>query len=210
LPDQAWINPGQFAYSGLLEDNFPAILTEATQLVDGRLAAPAYGLADNAKADDPPYRRNPHGWREWRLFACGLWLEERCKSFPLTTHVIRQISASTPFLMNAIFMIMQPGAMLEPHHDNNNIFVSLWLPIIIPAKCAIKVAGITRVPEMGKCLAFNHSYEHSSWNFSDTARVVLNISHFHPDLTAEEQEAFAFLLPHMERYITEQESGARL
>jgi aspartate beta-hydroxylase len=192
LPDQPWLDPGEFACTAILQDGFSIILEEAMQLMDGRLSAPPYGLGAYAKGDDPPAEGRPAGWREWRLLSRNRLLEHQCSPFPMTTEVIRHISATTPFLMNATFMIMHPGTKLTPHYDFNNIFVGLWLPLIVPGNCAIEVAGITKVPQAGKCLAFNHSYEHSSWNFGDVDRIVLNISHLHPALTFEEQEVIAF------------------
>jgi aspartyl/asparaginyl beta-hydroxylase (cupin superfamily) len=201
LPDKPWLDPGEFACAAILQDNYSIITQEAMQFMEGQISAPPYGLDDYAKGDDSPVEGRPAGWREWRLLSRNRLLEHRCSQFPMTTAVIRHISTTTPFLMNAIFMIMRSGASLQPHCDFNNVFVSLWLPLIVPQNCAIEVAGITKAPEVGKCLAFSHSYKHSSWNFGDTDRIVLNISHLHPALTAVEQEVIAFLFGYRRRVV---------
>jgi hypothetical protein len=53
----------------------------------------------------------------------------------------------------------------------------------------------------GKLLAFNHSYEHKSWNRDTSDRIVFSVSALHPDLSSDEQSIAAFVIPHLESHV---------
>ena len=193
LKDEPWLLPTRLAFSSLLSENYAAIREEARQILDGHIVAPPYGLADDAPADALPKSGNPAGWNEWRLYRSGHFCEERCKFFPTTTSTIKKILNHTPFMMNAVFLIMEPGEFLPTHYDPNNIFVNIWLPLEAPEGCYLTVAGITSHPVPGELLVFNHSYLHSAGNKGTTKRIVLSLSVLHPDLSIVEQEVIKIL-----------------
>lgn len=188
LRNEPWPKAADFPYIDLLLENYPSIRAEAQQFMNGKILAPPYGLADDAKADAAPKRGNPAGWSEWRLYRSGAFCEDRCLPFPTTTKTVAGILESTKFLMNATFLILEPGESLPPHYDRNNIFVNIWLPLEAPDGCFLTVADVTAHPKPGEILIFNHSYIHSAGNKGSTRRVVLSLSVFHPELTPVERE----------------------
>ena len=196
LPDKPWVDPNELAFAPKLKSKYEQIRCEAMQLIDGRISAPPYGVSDDAPADTPTT-----GWLEWRLAVRGRFVERRCERFPITTGIIAEIASSTPYLMNAIFMILKPSSALKLHADFNNMFVNLWLGIEAPLNCGLEVAGVTRRPAPGEMLAFNHSYEHVSWNNGATDRIVFSISVLHPDLSDDERVIAAFIIPQLEGHV---------
>jgi aspartate beta-hydroxylase len=202
LPDKPWIDPDTISFTRQLKDKYPVIRDEALQLIDGSLRAPPYGVADDAPADTPTTPGRPEGWLEWRIATRGRLIDQRCERFPKTTQLVRELLDSTPYLMNAIFMVLKPGSELKPHADFNNTFVNVWLGIESPPNCALEVAGIAQTPVGGSVLAFNHSYEHVSWNRDVRDRIVFSISTLHPDLDSDEQAAAALIIPRLESHVT--------
>jgi aspartate beta-hydroxylase len=201
LPYEPWIDPGAFPFTDIVREAFPDMRREASRFIDGTMAAPHYGLPDDASADTPPTPGRPSGWLEWRFVSRGALIGPRCKEFPATAEVARQI-VNQWTIRNIIFMILVPGTRLKPHHDFTNAFANLWLGLIVPEGCGLRVAGETRVPEEGGCLAFDHTYEHWSWNDSAKTRIVFSVAALHPRLAPIEREIAAFLLPHLEGYVS--------
>jgi aspartate beta-hydroxylase len=208
--DGPWFDPQLFVYTPLLKESFSSIRDEAKQLLKGTISAPPYGLAEDASAQTPPSNDRPVGWREWRFVWRNRLVESRCAEFPKTAQVLKEVMTRSSFLMNAIFMIMQPGSELKRHCDASNVFANLWLGIFVPENCALEVVGQRRVPQPGQCLAFNHSYEHASWNFGATDRIVLSISTINPTLRTYEQEIVAWIIPRLEYYYLNQSASWRL
>ncbi len=197
LPDEPWIDPGVFPFTEPVGRAFPEIARETAKFIDGRLCAPPYGLAADALADAPPANGRPVGWREWRLASRGNLIDARCADFPATARVVRRILDLAPATMNVTFMILLPGCELKAHCDFNNAFVNVWMALFAPEDCAIVVAGQRRVPRSGEFLAFNHSYQHESWNRWKSPRVVFSVSALHPRLTPYEAEIAAYLMPYL-------------
>lgn len=193
--DEAWLPPARFPFIDVLERNFKSIREEAQQFLNGRVLAPPYGLTNNAPANALPLQGNPEQWREWRLYRAGVFCRERCTAFPATTKAVEEILQRTPFLMNAIFLILGPGEHLPSHTDQNNIFVNIWLPLETPEGCYLTVADVTVRPTSGDVLVFNHSYMHSAGNSGNRTRIVLGLSVFHPELTHVEREVIGKLAP---------------
>lgn len=200
LPDEAWLDPELLPFTRLVRDAYPDMQREAEQFVDGRISAPPYGLPNDAIAETPPTPGRPAGWLEWRFAAQGTLIPTRCNDFPVSAKIAKQILEQWT-TKNIILMILLPGARTNVHSDFNNVFVNLWMGLIVPEECGLTVAGETRVPHAGECFVFNHSYVHLSYNDSAHMRVVFSVSALHPRLTNHEREIAKFLLPHLERYV---------
>jgi aspartyl/asparaginyl beta-hydroxylase (cupin superfamily) len=60
------------------------------------------------------------------------------------------------------------------------------LGIDVPAGCGIRVGGVERSWERGRCIVFDDSFPHEAWNESDEPRIVLIVDVWHPDLSDDE------------------------
>lgn len=201
LPDEPWIDPAAFGCGDILTDAYEGIRDEVARFVDGRMAAPPHGLADNAQSDAAAIGGQSDGWREWRFVARnGRFLDDRCKDFPVTAGALRQVAQRIPLLVNALLLTLRPGTLIPPHTDPINAYTDLWLGLFVPEGTALCVRGETRAPVEGGLLGFDHTYEHSAWNRGEKDRIVLSLLIHNPNLRQHEREIAEFLIRHLARF----------
>jgi aspartate beta-hydroxylase len=93
------------------------------------------------------------------------------------------------------FSILRPGAHILPHRGVTNARAVLHLGLEIPEGCALHLPAVEQVGwQVGRCLAFDDTYEHEAWNRSDTTRTILLADIWNPYLRAAEREALAELV----------------
>ena len=91
--------------------------------------------------------------------------------------------------MEVFFSVLKPGTHIPPHFGLANCRLTVHLPLIIPEKCAIRVADIEHAWTEGETFLFDDSFDHEAWNKSDQTRVVLIFEAWRPDMTDGEIEA---------------------
>ena len=96
--------------------------------------------------------------------------------------------------VEAFLSILKPRTRIPPHFGNANHRLTVHLPLIVPAGCGVKVGGEARETRFGRLMIFDDSYEHSAWNDSDAARIVLIFEIWHPALSAAERTAVTGML----------------
>jgi hypothetical protein len=95
----------------------------------------------------------------------------------------------TPWLAptgQVAFHGMEPGARLRPHADGPNTTLTCHLGVDVPDGCWLRVGGETRTWTNGRCLWFDHSFEHDAANESALPRTILLLDIVHPDITPAE------------------------
>jgi aspartate beta-hydroxylase len=93
------------------------------------------------------------------------------------------------------FSIMRPGAHILPHRGVTNARAVLHLGLEIPGDCALKLTGAETLSwQVGKCFAFDDTYEHEAWNRSGTTRAILLADIWNPYLREAERCALAELV----------------
>jgi hypothetical protein len=112
------------------------------------------------------------------------------RRFPIT---MACLDAAGSRLLNACFLTMAPGHEILAHSDGNACYASWHMGLVVPGKCGVKAGNDVREHAPGKWLAFDDSYTHSAWNFSDRQRVVLTGWTVHPDLDDDEAAAMVDL-----------------
>ena len=94
----------------------------------------------------------------------------------LATGILRGRRISTLILLDKELSGFSEDSRLRCH-----------LGIEVPSgDCGIRVGGQTQRWVAGKCLVFDDSLEHESWNLTMDPRIVLIIDIWHPDLTPAE------------------------
>jgi ornithine lipid ester-linked acyl 2-hydroxylase len=93
---------------------------------------------------------------------------ENCARCPETTAILDSI----PGVTSAAFSRLLPGTHLWPHRCNNTL-LRCHLGLVIVDGCAIRVGGMVRSWEEGKCLAFSARQLHEAWNRNTQPRTVL-------------------------------------
>lgn len=156
--DQPFFDPAQFAWTGVLEENWQVIRAELPNFQDISPAQAALTTDDQ--------------WKTYFFLAYGNEVTSNCRRCPRTTRVLGRI----PGLTTAFFSVLGPGKHLPEHRGPYNGVLRCHLALVLPgpaAACGILVGGETARWREGKCLVFDGSYPHRAWNDSDRDRVVL-------------------------------------
>ena len=121
-------------------------------------------------------------WAEYHFFDGDRKFEENCAQCPQTTAIIESIVNAESCALK-YFSALSPGTHVRAHCGPYNLRLRCHLGLVIPPDCAMRVGGETRTWAEGKCLIFDDSFFHESWNNSDRTRIVLLLDFIHPDLS---------------------------
>ena len=160
-----YLDPAPFAYIPTIEASAAEIRTEC--------------LALPANTFDPWVQREMYGtgWDVYGLLAWGHILPASQRTCPATTAMLKRI----PGVQTAGFSLLRPGTHIMPHCGWVTNVYRIHLGLMIPENCAMTVAGETKTWQEGRCLIFDDTSLHESWNRSGTDRFVLLIDVLRPD-----------------------------
>jgi aspartate beta-hydroxylase len=136
-------------------------------------------------------------WDVCILFERGLRRGENCARFPLLTRILESHDIIKGLAGLVYFSRLGPHTRIAPHTGPTNMRLRCHLGILIPDRCGIAVGGVSRTWRQGKCIVFDDSFLHSSWNDSDVDRIVLVADIWHPRLSSIE----VTLLKGLHRYV---------
>ena len=162
----------QFEWVPRLEAQYETIRSELLRLRDNRAFGP-HPQADLV---------GEGVWAEYHLFDHEKKLDQNCAQCPQTTEIIESIVDAKSCGLK-YFSALAPDTVVRSHCGPYNLRLRCHLGLVIPDDCGIRVGGETRSWKEGKCLIFDDSFFHESWNRSNRTRVVLLIDFIHPDLT---------------------------
>ena len=170
VPAHAFYDASQFDFTERLEAAYPQIRAELENVLA------------NQREKFQMYRGgqgNKHeGWNSFYLYLFGKRNEDFAKLCPVTTAVLDSIPRFEYTM--AMFSALNPKASLPPHTGPCNGVLRVHLPLIVPRDCTVTCGGETRAWEEGKVMVFDDSYVHSVRNDSDSVRVVLFFTVYHP------------------------------
>lgn len=188
-----------------LEAAFPEVRDEFLRVSSAERAAaagPESGGAGGAGGADTdrlgfapqPMRCIPRAgtWQVMYLYNYGTRFDVNCERYPVATRVAESVDESRKAPGCAYFSELVPNSAVLPHCDPHNFRVRIHMGIIVPSDgdIGITVGAETRRWEEGKCLMFDDSFDHTTWNNHPTqTRVVFIVDVFHPSLTAAEIRA---------------------
>lgn len=172
--------PSTLAITRILESDAQVIIEEYKEAS----TEPGFLIAHPASYLHPTLKAAAWGYHQvWRGGAFNPSAKER---LPRICEVLAKIEEFLSPAGEVAFHNMVPQARLRPHADGPNTTLTCHLGIVVPPKCILRVAGESRTWQSGRCLWFDHSYEHDAWNESDENRVIMLLDIIHPDLTSEE------------------------
>jgi len=153
-------DPNNFNSLKLIENSWKDIQKESMYV---------YSIKDTVNVEDIT---NEH----WKVFVlkwydAPLEAETHC---PITVSLIKQC----PDIHAAMFTILEPGGHIPPHKGPFTGCVRYHLGLKIPKdrdNCYIKVANEKFHWEEGKSFIFDDTYEHSVYNNTNEARMILFI-----------------------------------
>lgn len=137
---------------------------------------------------------NSRDWNSCHLYRLGQLNEAAARRCPTTMKALEiaplmHVPEHGP---ECIFSVLRPKTHIPPHHGLVEGRLLVHLPLIVPKDCgALRVGGVARSWETGRCLVFDDTFAHEAWNHSKETRVVLIFDVWHPELSAVERAAFA-------------------
>jgi aspartate beta-hydroxylase len=202
LRAQPWWPAEAFSCVAELESLFPWIREELFDLaLQGRLRL-------HPQSQDGPRKQLADGdWSLFELCSSGVLNTRNAMDTPVTAGAL----ASFPDLCShrrglAYFSVLSPGVHVEPHCGATNSRLRIHLGLSIPQGAVLRVGDETRPWQEGKCLVFDDSFEHEAWNPSESARAVLLIDMWHPDISVQDRRQLASEAP-PDEVLTRQREG---
>jgi aspartate beta-hydroxylase len=189
-------DPGEFWFTGYLEERFPEIRAEILGVLDTSADPVRPTLEDG-------WLTRSGEWRQAHLFRDGAWQREVCARFPLTTTILSEIPEVTT-LSPGVIMIsrLTPGTRIMPHCGSTNAVLRVHLPIVVPPGVFIRVADRVLTWTEGRCLVFDDSFEHEVWHEGSQDRMVLILDVPHPQLDERQRAGLLRRRPGAEELIT--------
>lgn len=190
----AFFEREMFTWHEQLERQYPEIRDEILAGLDVAKDGKPY-LGDGHRLEGEQWEPlvNKMSWASVHLYSRGVANQQVIGKFPKTLAALERLPLST-FDGNPaeVFVsVLAPHTRIPEHYGVSSAILTAHLPIEVPPGCALQVHEETRVPEAGKLMVFDDTWEHSAWNDSDRQRVVLIFELWHPGLTELEQEAIS-------------------
>jgi len=162
------------------------------------VAAEVHGLAGRRFHEEAENIKRSGRWSVLFLYERGRKNEHNCSLCPQTVAAIEANRTVLSLGGLAYFSMLEPDTHIAPHTGPTNVRLRCHLGIDVPEGCGLRVGGVERTWEEGRCLVFDDSFTHEAWNRSARPRVVLVVDLWHPDLTDDE----VALLNGLHRYAT--------
>lgn len=190
LPDAPWFEPESFEWAADLQAAAPELAREVAEALD----IDADGLPYIGEHEASETWRSLAGRTDWsalHFWNDSLPNERALARFPKMRAALERLPLVTArgAPVEAFLSILKPRTRIPPHFGNANHRLTVHLPLIVPAGCGVEVGGEARETQVGRLMIFDDSYEHSAWNDSDTARIVLIFEIWHPALSPAERVA---------------------
>ena len=171
-----FLDPEQFGWQPVLEENWQAIAQELETLLEYAEELPRF---QDISPDQAKNISQDNLWKTFFLYGYGVKLEQNCNFCPQTTRIIEQI----PGLKTAFFSIMLPGKHIPEHRGPYKGVLRCHLPVKVPQdyhQCGIRVDREIHHWQAGKIIVFDDSYPHEAWNNTEEIRVVLFLDIMRP------------------------------
>lgn len=190
----AFFDSGLFPWRDELEDSYQDIREEILAGMDVSAHGRPY-LKDSHRLEGAQWKPlvNKMSWASIHLYSGGVANDAVIDKFPITLDALARLPiATTNGKPSEVFIsVLAPHTRIPEHFGVSSAILTAHLPIDVPPGCGLKVHEETRVPEPGKLMVFDDTWEHSAWNDSDQPRVVLIFELWHPELSELEQEAIS-------------------
>lgn len=132
-------------------------------------------------------------WGSFHLYKKGRPNQKLLDLFPETLRALDKIPlVKTPTgPSEVLFSALGAAQHIPPHYGVANTDMTVHLPVVTSPDSAIRVADTVYEWQEGNVFAFDDAFFHESWNRGPRTRVNLLFEAWHPDLTADEQNAIS-------------------
>lgn len=164
-------------HDGFLDVESCRDVLESFQACWRELAAEAAHL-EAGWVEHPDAYYAPFGWYLSPVRYFGVDNPDAMAAAPLLGALVAQDGR----VMTAQYLRLGPGARVAPHQGRAMGVGRFHLGLIVPDGCGLQVGEIRRSWVEGEWLAFDDVWTHSTWNDSDSDRIVLSLDFEHPDI----------------------------
>ncbi|KAL7537115.1 hypothetical protein ACHAWF_005665 [Thalassiosira exigua] len=204
---EPFLDPNQLELCKQLGENYDIITKEYEALLEER-----FDRKGKDRFQSVTSMNYESGWKTMVLFYNG----HRIKDFPyhvcpVTTRILESVPLAGRI---AGFNRQQPGSGIPLHSDGNNMWLTCQMGIKVPSPITnesedeapsahIRVGPETRHWEEGKCLLYDTTYEHETFNSHPTEeRVVLHVDFFNTlKMTKLEIEVLQYIYDMREQFM---------
>lgn len=185
---EAWHDVGQYPWVAALESNASVIASELRK----------FESEVHQDTRIPGLREEQTYGHDWRVLALQdkTWGCIAHDAFPKTTTLIQGSGVPS---VEVFFARQPPGCAIQARTDDTNFYVTINIGLDVPdGDCWIQVGNERRKWAEGKAIAFDTSFLYSMGNEAESARKVLVVRFWHPDITALERDALMFIFRALE------------
>lgn len=202
LADRPWHERGEFAWAASTEAAAPDLARELEGALDLQRDTEPYIAADLQASETWKTLAGRKDWGALHLFNGGRRNDAALARFPRLAALLAALPLTEMHgrPVEALLSVLLPGTHIPPHHGIANHRLTVHLPLVVPDRCSVTVAGETRPAEAGKLLIFDDSFEHSAANSSTRPRIVLIFEIWQPELSAAERLALTGMLEAGDRF----------
>lgn len=194
LPVAPVFPPDALPFTELYEASTASIAVEMRAVLEGPGVQPFhYDVADGQRSQLVA----GGSWDAYFFFVDGVRIGPHHDACPQTSAALGLLPLDhvRDHGPEVCFSIMRPGAHILPHRGVTNTRAVLHLGLEVPDGCALNLVGIREITwDVGRCFAFDDTFEHEAWNHSATPRVVLLADIWNPYLRAAERDVLADLV----------------
>lgn len=195
LPPAPYLDRSLFAWVDELEAQTPVIRRELEGLLQSTAGERVF-TSDELERQNLRGVHTPPSWSGYYFFRHGERRTDNCRACPNTARALDALPLSQvrDHGPEVLFSVFTAGTHLLPHRGVTNTRLVGHLPLIVPAECALNVAGVVHAWREGSVVVFDDTYEHEAWNRSTEIRVVLIFDLWNPHLTDVERLAVGRLI----------------
>ncbi len=193
-----WVESADLPWAAEVEALYPEIRAELEGLLGAQSSFEPYIDATSGPSPNGSDFSNLRGSMDWNalhLSGKGYPGQEILQRCPVTASLATRVPCpSMPGSPEIFFSRLRPGAHIRPHFGQMNVRLTVHMGLIIPEDCGIRVLDEERQWQPGMVMAFDDSFEHEAWNWSQHERIVLIFEAWHPDVTDAERLGVETLL----------------
>jgi aspartyl/asparaginyl beta-hydroxylase (cupin superfamily) len=180
-----------FDWFELITEKFSQLKKEFLMIKDVYDKKHSPYLDESYKIDGFEQLVGKDNWSALHLFKNGVPDDEVLAALPETAKVLAKLPLYNlnDYPFEVFYSVLKGNQHIKPHFGLSNHSLTVHLPLIVPGDGYLRVADKTHIWTEGAPVVFDDSFDHEAKNGSNTDRVVLIFSVWHPDLSENEQEA---------------------
>ena len=176
IKNESFIDPSQFAWTKVLEENTDVIRADFLKLWNEKSVD---NIDVTILSEEQRTSVDKDNWYTIPFYIWGTKFSAMHQLAPRTGKLLEEI----PDITTAFFSILKPHSVIKPHFGVINGYLRYHLGVIVPedyTQCAIQVRNMQYHWRERESMIFDHRHRHQAWNKSNEMRVVLLVDTIRP------------------------------